>query len=82
MRLSAFLDTGVNTMNFTQQVHSAFTERAAARTRLRGMDAVTKINAHGFAFARRVAAANKLPGVLPSREFATGSLALLQQMNP
>jgi hypothetical protein len=66
-------------MNFTRQVHPTFTERAAARTRLRTL---TKINAHGFALARRVAAANKLPGALPSRKFATESLALLQQMNP
>jgi hypothetical protein len=67
---------------FTRQVHPAFTERSAAHARLRIIDALPKINAHGFAFARRLAAANKLPGVLPSRQFAAESLALLHQMNP
>jgi hypothetical protein len=72
-------------MNLTRQVHPTLMERAAAGARLRIMDALTKINPHGFAFTHRdsdsggVACENKLLGVLP-RPPARDRIAVLNQM--
>jgi hypothetical protein len=55
-------------MNLTRQVHLTFIEWAAARTRLRSMDALTKIKCSWICI--------RASRVLPGRQRATESLAL------
>ena len=67
-------------MNLTRQVDLRFIERAAARTRLRIMDALTKINVHGFAFAHHDTAGR--PPQPPARDRTAGAVAPDERLRP
>jgi hypothetical protein len=84
------LDTG---MAHHEQVHPTIIEPAAAHTRLRIIDGLAGINAHGFAFAHRDsdtedvarAGANKLLAVLPgpaARDRIAGAVAPDERLRP